>query len=161
MQLFTWKGGSICHIFFCGNSYAFFCVLKSVFLDMTFSMLGSVVFNDVLGTPHQAKRTYQCPWISEVPEARHEARLRAACVSVTRIHWFAPPQIDWWFLTRQSTTWSEKFKFWTMFHMLATTNSSGSKQLQVTYKTKKTTVNGLFKKKNTISECGSFRKDSG
>ena len=61
-------------------------MLKSVFLDMTFSMLGSVVFNDVLGTPHQAKHTYQCPCISEVPEARHEARLRAACVSVTRIH---------------------------------------------------------------------------
>ena len=33
------------------------------------------------------------------------------------------------------------------------------KQLQVTYKTKKTTT-GLFKKKNTVVDSGSFRKNS-
>ena len=40
-------------------------------------MLGSVALNDVLGTPHPAQCTQQCPCISEVPEATNEARLRA------------------------------------------------------------------------------------
>ena len=45
----------------------------------------------------------------------------------------------------------------------SSTKSSAShhfhKQLQVTYKTKKTTT-GLFKKKNTVVDSGSFRKNS-
>ena len=48
--------------------------------------------------------------------------------------------------------------------VVSSTKSSAShhlhqKQLQVTYKTKKTTT-GLFKKKNTVVDSGSFRKNS-
>ena len=33
--------------------------------------------------------------------------------------------------------------------------------LQITYKTKKTTRDGLFKKKTTVMDCGSFQRNPG
>ena len=48
-------------------------VKKSAFSTNTKSRFASAVFDGVLGTPHLARHTWQCPCISVAPEAMHKA----------------------------------------------------------------------------------------